>query len=305
METQVRSNRIVVPESPRISLGDTSSTMGRLEVILRVAVAAEFIGHGAFGIFGKEGWLAYYAALGIPESMAWYMMPATGAVDIALGFLLLARPMRAPLAWMAFWGLFTAVLRPLAGQGIWEVVERSYNYGVPLLLLMLYGIGRRADWGRISHSLGAIRDVGVLNRDRAGQLVWYMRVVISLYLIGHGALGAIDNKRLLLEGYSSIGLTGLVSDPAALNVGIGLFEIVLGLAVLAFPINGLLYFVLVWKLSTEMLYVTMDAYGAGFEVLERAGSYAAPLALICLKRIAKEPEQRSAVQSKAAPAMSR
>jgi hypothetical protein len=50
------------------------------------------------------------------------------------------RPTRALIAYMAFWGLFTATLRPLAGEGIWELVERSYNYGVRAALLLLYGI---------------------------------------------------------------------------------------------------------------------------------------------------------------------
>ncbi len=35
-----------------------------------------------------------------------------------------------------------ASLRPLAGEGIWELVEPSYNYGVPLALLLLHGSAR-------------------------------------------------------------------------------------------------------------------------------------------------------------------
>ena len=36
-----------------------------LHWILRIAVASTFIGHGAFGIRGKEAWLEYYAIFGI------------------------------------------------------------------------------------------------------------------------------------------------------------------------------------------------------------------------------------------------
>jgi uncharacterized membrane protein YphA (DoxX/SURF4 family) len=106
----------------------------KLQWILRVAVSLEFIGHGMFGIIGKESWLAYYDVFGISEDAAWTMMPLTGAVDVTLGLLVLLRPTRALIAYMAFWGLFTATLRPLADQGIWELVERSYNYGVPAAL---------------------------------------------------------------------------------------------------------------------------------------------------------------------------
>ena len=85
--------------------------------ILRIAVGAEFIGHGQFGILGKDAWLAYYDVLGMGESTGRILMPLTGTMDITLGILILFWPMRAPLAFMAFWGLFTATLRPLAGEG--------------------------------------------------------------------------------------------------------------------------------------------------------------------------------------------
>ncbi len=80
--------------------------------------------------------------------------------------------------------------------------------------------------------------------------------------------------------YDSIGLTGVVSDPRVLNEVIGSFVIALGLAVLAVPATSLLVFVCAWKLATEFLFVTAGAYGAGFEVIERACAYAAPIALI-------------------------
>jgi len=85
--------------------------------ILRIAVAGEFIGHGAFGILGKEAWLAYYDVFGISAATGRDLMPLTGALDIALGVLVLVYPVRAALLYMACWGLFTAALRPLAGEG--------------------------------------------------------------------------------------------------------------------------------------------------------------------------------------------
>ncbi|MGH3912172.1 MAG: hypothetical protein ACRDTC_01980 [Pseudonocardiaceae bacterium] len=263
----------------------------RLHWILRTAIAAEFIGHGAFGLMGKEGWLAYYEVFGIGDALGRSLMPVTGTVDIALGVLIIVWPMRAPLAFMAFWGLFTAALRPAAGEGFWELLERSYNFGVPLGLLLLWVDAYPRHW------LRRIREVPRLSAAQAGRLIWVFRAVIGAYLIGHGGLGVFTDKDSLIEGYESVGLTSLVADPHVLNEVIGLFEIGLGLLVLAFPANGVLLFVLGWKLGTEMLHVTMGAYGAVFEVIERGGAYAAPLALICLKSLATTTRDLSRSQS--------
>ena len=63
--------------------------------ILRIAVCAEFVGHGAFGIITKSDWVPYFGVIGIPERAAWTLMPVVGAVDIALGLVALVRPMPA------------------------------------------------------------------------------------------------------------------------------------------------------------------------------------------------------------------
>ncbi|MGI8781882.1 MAG: hypothetical protein ACR2L8_17240, partial [Solirubrobacteraceae bacterium] len=189
----------------------------------------------------------------------------------------------------AFWGFFTASLRPLAGEGIWELVERSYNYGVPLALLLLHGFGSSAgEW------LSPIRGIARLTKPRARSVA----VIIAAYLIGHGALGVFADKPLPIDLYDSIGLDTLVADPTTLNATIGLFEIGLGLLALTRPTTGVLTLVVAWKLATEGLYLTDGAYGVGWEVIERAGAYAAPLALICLNSIAR---QRPSVMTPSAP----
>jgi uncharacterized membrane protein YphA (DoxX/SURF4 family) len=261
----------------------------KLQWVLRLAVSLEFIGHGLFGIIGKEGWLAYYAVLGIPADVGWTMMPVTGAVDITLGVLVLLRPTRALIAYMAFWGLFTATLRPLAGEGIWELVERSYNYGVPAALLLLYGIGHNGrEW------LGRVRAMPRLTRSRAQAFFRGFQWIIGLYLIGHGSLGLLTQKPGLIALYDSIGLTSLVSDPGSLNTFIGAFEIGLGLVVLIVPATSVLLFVLAWKLGTEFLFVTSGAYGAPLEVIGRASCYAAPIAAILCRQIVRREEEASA-----------
>jgi hypothetical protein len=262
---------------------------------LRVAVAAEFFGHGAFGIMGKDGWLPYYHLFGFNDSWARTMMPVNGTVDIALGVLVLVWPMRAAVAFMAFWGLFTAFLRPLAGESIFETIERAYNYGVPLTLLLMFGLSRSPrEW------LVRIREIPRLTREHARRLAWVLRAVIAGMLIGHGGLGLFADKPMYLTMYESIGLTSLVEDPRTLNVVVGSFEIALGVAAFVFPVTALLAFVLAWKFSTEMLHVTMGARGAAFEVIERGGAYAAPLALILLKTAIARPDE-STVAARGAP----
>ena len=123
------------------------STAATLHWILRVAVAGCFIGHGAFGIITKAAWVPYFAIFGIPEAWAWKLMPVVGTVDISVGMLTLIQPVRAVVLYMTFWALHTAALRPLVGQGAWELLERAGNYGVPLALLLMLGRGQSLrDW---------------------------------------------------------------------------------------------------------------------------------------------------------------
>jgi hypothetical protein len=104
--------------------------------ILRVGVCACFVGHGVFGLLAKPAWLAYFAALGIDPETALQLMPLVGALDIAVGIAALVRPIPPVLAWAALWGMWTALLRPLAGESVWETLERAGNYGAPLALLL-------------------------------------------------------------------------------------------------------------------------------------------------------------------------
>jgi hypothetical protein len=116
--------------------------------MLRVACMAEFVGHGAFGIMTKAAWVPYFGVVGIPPELAWKLMPAIGTVDITLGLIVgFVRPARVLLLYMAFWGLLTATIRPLAGEPIWEFVERIPNWAIPLAFLCVRGFGRsRQEW---------------------------------------------------------------------------------------------------------------------------------------------------------------
>ena len=113
-----------------------------LEWLLRIATAGALVGHGAFGIVTKAAWVPYFAVLGIPEWLAYRLMPLIGTVDITLGLVVALRPVRAALLYMAVWGFLTASIRPLSGEPLWEFLERAPNWAVPLAFLYVRGVGR-------------------------------------------------------------------------------------------------------------------------------------------------------------------
>jgi len=103
--------------------------------ILQWSAAGCFIGHGTFGLLRKVDWLPYFAAFGIGSHDALRLMPLIGSFDLLVAALILLRPSPAVYAWAAIWTLFTALLRPIAGQGWSEFFERAGNYVPPLTLL--------------------------------------------------------------------------------------------------------------------------------------------------------------------------
>lgn len=238
--------------------------------ILRVAVAFCFVGHGAFGIITKAAWVPYFAVGGIAEPIAWRLMPWVGAMDITMGFLALIWPCRALFLWGAAWTVWTALCRPFAGEGWPEFFERAGNYGVPIALLTVVGL--TAPWfARLPDSAPPLAPAV------RGRLAWVLRLTTATLLAGHGACGVILNKASLAQHYSIFS-----AQPAGLVPLVGWAEFALALAVLAAPFPALLVFVSLWKLASESLFLTSHAPAPFFEVLERSGSYLAPLALACL-----------------------
>lgn len=112
----------------------------KIEWILRIAVAGEFIGHGVFGVQVKQSWISYLTSVGFSAEIASVLLPLIGILDIALGILILIKPVRLALLWMAFWAFATALIRPIAGEPVWDFVERFANIGAPLALLYLRGL---------------------------------------------------------------------------------------------------------------------------------------------------------------------
>lgn len=109
------------------------------EWILRIGIFGSFLGHGIFALQIKEGWFKYFTAVGMTDSMATQLLPMIGALDVTVAILAMLWPMRLVLIWATAWGFFTALLRPIAKEPVWDFVERWANWAAPLALLALQG----------------------------------------------------------------------------------------------------------------------------------------------------------------------
>lgn len=111
-----------------------------IEWILRIAVFGEFLGHGVFALQGKQAWVEWFSKFGVSDAgLAAQLLFLVGLADITVALIVLFRPVRWVLLWAAFWGFWTALVRPLVGEPIWDFVERSANWGAPLALYYLLG----------------------------------------------------------------------------------------------------------------------------------------------------------------------
>ena len=262
-----------------------------LEWTLRVGAFLCFVGHGAFGIITKAAWLPYFAVAGVGPDAAYALMPVIGALDIILGCLILLQPRPVIAVWMVAWAIWTALLRPLAGEPVWEAFERAGNYGVPaaLLLLMSRGSGLRG--------LFAPAHIGVPTPETLARARRALTVTTALLLLGHGALG-ISGKAGLTSNYASVFSAGVATS---LTFGIGWIEIAFALIVLRWQQPTFLLILAAWKLATESLFLTAGA--PAWEVVERGGSYVAPIALamvVVMIRFSERPKPSLASSQDAA-----
>ena len=109
----------------------------RIEWTLRLAVAGEFAGHGAFALQGKPQWIGWIQqVLPVDPQTAGQLLFAIGLLDLVVALLVLVRPLRPVLVWAAFWGFATALIRPIVGESFWDFIERWANWGAPLALYL-------------------------------------------------------------------------------------------------------------------------------------------------------------------------
>ncbi|MBA4055766.1 MAG: hypothetical protein C0490_13705 [Marivirga sp.] len=236
-----------------------------LQGMFRIGCAMCLIGHGAFGLITKPVWCNYFAVFGIDNDLAYQLMPIVGIVDILLGLTLLIYPIRAVAVWLVIWGFTTAMLRPLSGEPVSELLERAGNFGAPIILILLSGpvSWKQNLFGRLGEY--KISDIHQLKLIRVA-----LRVIASLLLIGHGWLNLIE-KQALVNQYASLGF----QDPRSISHVIGCFEVLGALVILFKPIRSLVLVLLLWKMTSELFYPAYEL----FEWIERGGSYVILLGL--------------------------
>lgn len=118
-------------------------SVSKAEWVLRIGIFGAFLGHGVFALQIKESWIPLMTAVGFSEEAATTLMPWIGSLDIAVAILVLLLPLRIVLIWATVWAFATAIVRPIAGDPIWDFVERSANWAAPLALLVLQGLPNR------------------------------------------------------------------------------------------------------------------------------------------------------------------
>jgi hypothetical protein len=106
---------------------------------LTLTVALLMIGHGALGVIGKRSITANFGSI-FPADIAPAMTVYAGWFEIALGALVLVRPLPALLLFVCAWKLATESLFVAAGAPIWEVVERGGSYTAPIALALLLSV---------------------------------------------------------------------------------------------------------------------------------------------------------------------
>ena len=119
-----------------------------IEWVLRIALFGEFLGHCIFALQANQRFVEILTAMtGLQGEAAVQIVRIIGGIDIIVAVLALVFPFRLMLLWAAFLGFATALARPIAGDPIWDFIGRWENWGVPLALLFLRGIPKKAkEW---------------------------------------------------------------------------------------------------------------------------------------------------------------
>ncbi len=108
-----------------------------IKYVLRFGIACTFIGHGMNAIAIKPNWIPLLTVYGFSVEQSRMIMPLIGILDVIVALFVLIYPMRTVIMWTIFWAFSTALTRFIAGEGVWEFIERGANWTAPLALLLL------------------------------------------------------------------------------------------------------------------------------------------------------------------------
>lgn len=109
----------------------------RLELVARIGVFGTFLGHGTAALKINPKWIPLLTSVGFTSKEAVLMMPFIGIMDVVVAIIVLIHPVRGMLIWAALWAFLAALSRPVSGEPFVEFIERSANWCLPLVLLMM------------------------------------------------------------------------------------------------------------------------------------------------------------------------
>ena len=173
---------------------------------------------------------------------------------------------------MFLWALWTAILRPLAGNlekiqiegewvvqlatdsmrvakmQTWEFWERAGNWGPHFILIMggAFAITRKDLFSNYQQP--------EIKESTIDTIFFLCKTCLALLLIGHAGFGFAVEKQMLINHWQSIRVNADVNFITQVGYG----ELVLGILIFIAPIKPLILFALLWKLFTEFLYVPAD-----------------------------------------------
>lgn len=113
------------------------------EFLLRIGVSLTFLGHGILALGINEKWISLITAFGFGNEAARNLLPIIGSMDIFMALVLLFYPIRAIVIWAIIWPFAASVSYLVAGQTVWEFVERTSNWILPLALLLVMGVPKK------------------------------------------------------------------------------------------------------------------------------------------------------------------
>jgi len=115
----------------------------KIEWILRIGVAGEFLGHGLLAVGGKKDWIGWISQITTVDAQAaTTLLLLVGISDVIVAAIILVKPVRPVLLWAAFWGFWTALIRPIVGVGWLDFIERFANWAAPLALYFMLSPGK-------------------------------------------------------------------------------------------------------------------------------------------------------------------
>lgn len=124
--------------------------LNSIEKSARLGVFGTYLGHGIVALGVNPKWIPLLTCFGFTDAQAIQLLPLIGILDIIVAILVLLFPIRIIVLWAILWALATALSRPISGQEFIEFVERSANWCLPLVLLLILGIPENAkNWLKV------------------------------------------------------------------------------------------------------------------------------------------------------------